>query len=213
MEVWSQKAYCDSLAGEKCFAHPLRLDWLTSHFMVGHAIPDCGCGHGRIVVELAQNGYHNVVGADFSVGMLGRCRQLTLPFTFVQGDAERLPFRDCSFNAVLLFALLTSVPLEAQQCALFSEVQRILRGGGLIYISNFLLNTDCWNVDRYERFAERFGAYRIFQLPEGVTVRHHTEEWIRCLSAAFNCIAHEPFTATTMNGRSSAAFQCLGRLR
>jgi SAM-dependent methyltransferase len=213
MEVRSQKAYWDGVAGEKCFAHPLRLDWLASHLTVGHTILDCGYGYGRILVELAQNGYHNAVGADFSFGMLRRCRQLIPPFSLVQADAERLPFRECSFDAVLLFALLTSMPLEAQQRALFSEVQRILRVGGLIYVSDLLLNTDRRNVDRYERFAERFGAYGIFQLPEGVTVRHHTEDWIRCLAAGFDCIAYEPFTVTTMNGHTSAAFQYLGRLR
>jgi len=213
MAVRSQKRYWDSVAGEKRFAHPLRLNWLASHFSVGHTILDCGCGYGRLLGELAQNGYHNAVGVDFSDGMLRRCRQLTPHLILVQADAETLPFRDRSFDAVLLFALLTSMPMEDQQRALFSEVQRILCGGGLVYISDLLLNTDRRNVDRYERFAEQFGAYGVFQLPEGVRVRHHAEEWIRSITAAFDCIAYEPFTVTTMNGHSSAAFQYLGRLR
>ena len=166
-----------------------------------------------ILGELVQNGYHNAIGADFSDGMLRRRRQLTPHLNLVQADPETLPFRDCSFDAALLFALLTSMPMENQQRALFSEVQRILRGGGLVYISDLLLNIDRRNVDRYELFAEQFGAYGIFQLPEGVRVRHHSEEWIRFLTAAFDCIAYEPFTVTTMNGHSSAAFQYLGRLR
>ncbi len=213
MEVRSQKPYWDGVAGEKRFAHPLRLNWLASHFLPAQAILDCGCGYGRLLGELTQNGYRNVVGVDFSDGMLRRCRQLAPGSTLVQAEGEKLPFMDGSFDAVLLLAVLTSMPMENQQRALFSELQRILRRGGLIYISDLLLNTDRRNVDRYERFAGRFGTYGIFELPEGVIVRHHTEEWIQSLAAAFDCLAYETFTARTMNGHSSAAFQYLGRLR
>jgi ubiquinone/menaquinone biosynthesis C-methylase UbiE len=212
MEVRSQKPYWDSVAGEKRFDHPLRLGWLASHFLTGQTILDCGCGYGRLLGELTQNGYRNIVGADFSDGMLRKCRQLSPGLTLVQADAETLPFMDGSFDAVLLFAVLTSMPFKDQQRALFSGVQRILRRGGLIYISDLLLNTDRRNVDRYQRFAEQFGTYGIFELPEGVIVRHHTEEWIRSLTAAFDCLEYETFTARTMNGHSSAAFQYLGRL-
>lgn len=105
------------------------------------------------------------------------------------------------------------MPMEDQQRALFSEAERILCPGGHVYISDLLLNADRRNVDRYEKFAEQFGTYGVFQLPEGVIVRHHTEEWIRSLTAAFDCLEYERFTATTMKGHSSAAFQYLGRLR
>jgi len=213
MEIGSQQHYWDNVGGEKRFAHPLRRDWLASHFPVGHRILDCGSGYGRILGELAQHGYQNTVGADFSGGMLRRCRQLYPDLPLVQAVGERLPFADGSFDVVLLFAVLTAMPMEDQQCALFAEVQRVLRRGGFIYISDLLLNTDRRNVDRYEQFAEQFGAYGIFQLPEGVIFRHHSEEWIQSLTAAFNCLAYESFTAQTMNGHSSAAFQYLGRLR
>lgn len=105
------------------------------------------------------------------------------------------------------------MPTENQQRALFDEVQRILRTGGLLYISDLLVNTDPRNLERYEQFVEQLGTYGVFQLPEGVIVRHHTEERIQSLTAAFDCLEYEPFTVTTMNGHSSAAFQYLGRLR
>jgi SAM-dependent methyltransferase len=213
MEMRPQKDYWNAVASEKRFQHPLRLDWLASHFSVGHTILDCGCGYGRLFDKLVQNGYHNLVGADFSQRMLRQCRLLHPDLPLVQTDAETLPFEDCSFDAVLLFALLTCMPVDNQQRALFAEVQRILRAGGLIYISDLLLNTDPRNLERYERFAEQFGAYGVFQLPEGVIVRHHAKERIQSLTAAFDCLEYETFTVTTMNGHPSAAFQYLGRLR
>ena len=147
--------------------------------------------------------------------MLRQCNILhpDLTLRLVQSDGKTLPFRDHAFDAVLLFTLLTCMPMESEQRGLFAEVQRILRPGGLVYISDLLLNTDSRNVDRYTQFAEQFGAYGVFRLPEGVVVRHHSEYWIQSLTEAFNRLEYEPFTVTTMNGSTSAAFQYLGRLR
>ena len=213
MELLSQRQYWDRAASEKRFQHPLRLAWLQSH-LVGDHILDCGCGYGRLLAEFGQLGYRDVVGTDFSEAMLGRCKILhpDLNLRLVQNDGKTLPFRDQSFDAVLLFTLLTCMPTETEQRGLFAEVQRVLRPSGLVYISDLLLNTDARNLDRYQQFAEQLGDYGVFRLPEGVVVRHHSEGWIQSITEAFQCLEYEPFTVTTMNGNSSAAFQYLGRL-
>jgi hypothetical protein len=64
----------------------------------------------------------------------------------------------------------------------------------------------------YTQFAAEFGAYGTFRLPEGIVVRHHTEEWIRVLTQDFTPLEYERFVVTTMNGNASVAFQYLGRL-
>jgi ubiquinone/menaquinone biosynthesis C-methylase UbiE len=214
MELVRERQYWDRAANEKRFHHPLRLAWLDSH-LAGRDILDCGCGYGRLLTELAQGGYHNAVGTDFSEGMLGRCNALhpDLNLRLVQTDGRTLPFRDHSFDVVLLFTLLTCMPMESEQRGLFAEVQRVLRRSGLVYISDLLLNTDSRNMDRYKQFAEQFGAYGVFRLPEGVVARHHGEDWIQHLTEGFDRLEYEPFTVTTMNGNTSAAFQYLGRLR
>jgi ubiquinone/menaquinone biosynthesis C-methylase UbiE len=214
MELASQRQYWDRAAGEKRFHHPLRVAWLHLH-LVGGGILDCGCGYGRLLAELARCGYRDAVGTDFSEGMLRQCRILhpDLNLRLVRNDGGMLPFRDHSFDAVLLFTLLTCMPMESEQRGLFAEVQRVLRPGGLVYISDLLLNTDSRNVGRYKRFAEQFGDYGVFRVPEGVVVRHHSERWIQSMTEAFECLEYEPFTVMTMNGNSSAAFQYLGRLR
>jgi hypothetical protein len=71
------------------------------------------------------------------------------------------------------------------------------------------MNSDRRNVERYERDAKRFGVYGIFELPEGVIVRH---QWIEQLTSYFVRLKYAQFSATTMNGNSSAAFQYLGRV-
>lgn len=175
---------------------------------------DCGCGYGRLLGELANSGHWNVVGTDFSAGMLKRCAAIHPGQTFqlVQTDGRTLPFRDSCFDAVLLFTLLTCIPRDSEQRELLAEVNRVLRPRGLIYISDLLLNSDARNIERYEQFAGEFGTYGIFMLREGVVVRHHSEEWFRSVTEGFTQVQYEKFIVTTMNGNQSAAFQFLGRL-
>ena len=162
--------------------------------------------------QLFGAGYRNVVGTDFSQKMLVRCRLGYSESRLVQNDGHILPFRDGSFDAVLLFTVLTCIPGDDDQRQLLAEVERLLRPAGILYISDLLINSDLRNVERYEHDADRFGLYGIFELPEGVIVRHHRQEWIEQLTGSFDRLALEQFTVTTMNGNESAAFQYLGRV-
>jgi ubiquinone/menaquinone biosynthesis C-methylase UbiE len=176
-------------------------------------ILDYGCGYGRTLSDLSAAGYGNTVGADSSEGMLTRCRQLLPHQSLILTDGHTLPFKDNSFGAVLIFALLTCIPFDIAQRAIISEIERVLNPNGLLYISDLLLNGDARNRTRYERFVEAYGTYGIFELPEGVVVRHHAKEWIEELTSSFEQLEYEPFSVVTMNGNPSAAFQYLGRRR
>ena len=207
----SETSYWDRVAHEKRFSHPLRRDWLASHLNRQASILDYGCGYGRTVTELADVGYENVVGIDFSESMLNRCRTDDRHSNLIRNDGRALPLQPNSFDAVLLFAVLTCIPDSDEQRTLVSEVENTLRPGGFIYVSDLLLNDDARNRERYDRFAERYKCYGVFELPEGVTVRHHQEQWIEELMGRFQRLEYERFTVTTMNGNESAAFQYIGR--
>lgn|SRR2546422_1948712 len=216
-EVASQVSYWDRVAGEKRFSHPLRLDWLARYLEMTtrHSrILDYGCGYGRTLAELWQAGYENILGLDFSAAMLARCRA-ELPRTkglgLIRSDGRTLPLKTGSVDAVLLFAVLTCIPDDDEQRAQLAEVYRVLRHGGLLYLSDLLVNNDPRNVERYQRYAQGNKGYGVFELPEGVVVRHHRREWIEELTSSFARLEYEPFNVTTMNGNISAAFQYLGR--
>jgi len=210
--AFSQISYWDRVAHEKCFSHPLRLDWLTQYLKNPLAtILDYGCGYGRTIAELSRAGYTRVIGTDFSEAMLGRaCREVPNSM-LVRNDGWALPIRSESIEAVLLFAVLTCIPDDNDQRALLREVERVLRSGGLLYISDLLVNNDRRNRERYERYAEKYKCYGVFELPEGVVVRHHRKQWIEEITRPFHHLKYEPFDVTTMNGNLSAAFQYLGR--
>lgn len=214
-EAVSQVGYWDGVAGEKRFSHPLRLDWLARHLHSADQqarILDCGCGYGRTLAELRQAGYRNILGVDFSTGMLARCRSEQPGLELIRNDGRSLPLRTGSVDAVLLFAVLTCMPEGDQQRALLAEVERVLRPGGLLYLSDLLVNNDLRNRERYERYAEAYGCYGVFELPEGVVVRHHRREWIDDLTKSLERLEYDEFDVITMNGNISSAFQYLGRI-
>jgi ubiquinone/menaquinone biosynthesis C-methylase UbiE len=209
--VPAQTHYWDSVAGGKRFSHPLHLAWLKRHIRPEARILDFGCGYGRTLSALIRAGYENVIGVDFSFRMLTCCRSRLPHVRLAQNDGQTIPLQKRSVDIVLLFAVLTCVPQNEDQCNLLSEIRRVLCPGGLLYISDLLLNRNPRNVKRYERFAQQYGIYGTFELSDGVVMRHHQKEWIEALTASFVQLEFEPLVVTTMNGNKSAAFQYLGR--
>jgi ubiquinone/menaquinone biosynthesis C-methylase UbiE len=204
-------SYWSRVASEKRFSHPLRLDWLDRYSTRQARILDYGCGYGRTAGELKHAGFVRVIGADFSEAMLGRARVEIPGTSWVQNDGRSLPFQDSCFDVILLFAVLTCIPDSNEQEYLLAEVERVLRSGGLLYVSDLLVNDDRRNQNRYRQALEKYQCYGVFELPEGVVVRHHRREWIEQLLSPFKQLEWMDFTVTTMNGNESAAFQYLGR--
>jgi SAM-dependent methyltransferase len=207
----TQSNYWDRVAHEKSFSHPLRKDWLARHLTSQARILDYGCGYGRTLAQLSDAGYENIFGMDFSESMLSRCRREVPGSKIIRNDGHGVPLKAESLDAVLLFAVLTCIPDSNQQRQLLHAIEQVLRPGGLIYLSDLLVNDDARNRKRYERFAKAYECYGVFELPEGVAVRHHQKEWIEELTSSFQQFEYEHFTVTTMNRNTSAAFQYLGR--
>jgi SAM-dependent methyltransferase len=212
--LMSQASYWNRVAGEKRFSHPVQLSWLK-HYLGPQDEPatilDYGCGYGRTLAELSRAGYQRIVGVDFSRAMLARCHQELPDAMVIQNDGKSLPLQERSIDTALLFAVLTCIPDSNEQRRQVAEVLRVLRPGGLLYISDLLINDDQRNRERYEHFAEIYKCYGVFELPEGVVVRHHRREWIDDLTSTFTRLEYEPFSVKTMNGNLSSAFQYLGR--
>jgi malonyl-CoA O-methyltransferase len=97
---------------------------------------DIGCGTGHLLQRLAQQyPQAGLTGLDLASNMLqqaaerlGTCAEL------LQGDAERLPAKDNSFDLVVS----TSTFQWLEDCATcFGEVQRVLEPGGLFCFALF----------------------------------------------------------------------------
>jgi hypothetical protein len=79
-----------------------------------------------------------------------------------------------------------------------------------LYISDLALQTDERNLERYARDEQKYGIYGVFDLPEGVTVRHHDPKWIENLTSDFEMVALDDVDVVTMNGNPAKAFQWFG---
>ena len=169
----SQEEYWNKVADEKELTTPLPLEVFKRNVPVNARILDVGCGYGRSLQELCSAGYTSLSGVDISEKMIARGRRQYPHLDLKKYEGTRLPFEDDSFDAVLLLAVLTCIPDDAQQEQLLAEIHRVLRQDGVVSINDFLLNSDQRNIDRYQRYEKKYNKYGIFELQEGVTFRHH----------------------------------------
>ena len=210
-DINNQHRYWDSVAWEKTFTHPLNIDLFRDHVTTESRILDYGCGYGRTVNELLNHSYTNVAGIDSSALMIERGHRMYPHLDLQLLPASGLPYRDESFDAILLFAVLTCIPTNEGQQELLKNLTRLLRPSGLLYISDYYLQKDERNLQRYERFATEFDVYGVFRLPEGTIVRHHSVEWIETLTSEFKVIHLSEMTVSTMNESLAKGFQYMGR--
>ena len=91
---------------------------------------DVATGTGDLAIALAARGAE-VVGSDFSEGMLARARTKAPQLTFEWGDARELPYPDDSFDAATVgFGARNFGDLDAG----LREMARVVRPGGKVVV-------------------------------------------------------------------------------
>ena len=100
-------------------------------------ILELGCGSAVITREIAGAGSNRKVTA-LEVDEIAHAKNLQimdLPnVTFGLAGAEAIPLDDATVDAVLMFKSLHHVPLDQMDAAM-GEIRRVLKPGGLAYIS------------------------------------------------------------------------------
>ena len=212
MELDFQLEYWDQVGPTKPFAHPVNVQQLKLWLNSDSRILDYGCGYGRALGVLKSKGFENLVGFDPAPAMIrsARGRYPSIRFEVLE-DFRSIPLADASVDAVMLFAVLTCVPGNRAQRDIIDEITRVLRPAGFLYVSDMWLQTDERNLDRYDRDVKKYGVYGVFDLPEGVTVRHHDPLWIESLLHQYELLALDEVEVHTMNGHATSAFQWFGR--
>jgi len=206
-----QKDYWNNVADEKEFTTPFQLDIFSEYVAKDAEILDIGCGYGRTLDELCRNGYTNLTGIDFSEKMIERGK-MQFPHLNLETTASGvINYNDNSFDAVILFAVLTCIISDEEQLKLLKEAKRILKPNGIIYINDFLLNTDERNLLRYDEYSTKFQKYGVFELPEGAIVRHHDLSWVEESVKPFKKLMLEQVVYTTMNGNKSNGYFYFGQ--
>ena len=209
----AQVPYWDRVAWSAEFDHPLDAQLLESLVPADARVLDLGCGYGRLTAELRRRGFERVVGVDASPEMIRRGRALhpgTQLFT-VRGGV--LPFWERSFDAVLAVSVLGCVPADEELRELVGEVLRVLEPGGIVYVSELVLQDGAEEAARYEDGEARYGVRGVFELPEGVVLRHFPEEGLAELLSPFEPLHRASFEAPGTNGHPARGLQLVGRAR
>ncbi|MGI5351569.1 class I SAM-dependent methyltransferase [Streptomyces sp. CA-250714] len=201
----------------KTFTHSLDPDLLATHVPRTAHILDYGCGYGRLTAELGELGYAHVVGVDPSYAMIERGLR-EHPRLALRHQVELpLPDWDGSYDAALLFAVLTCVPDDAAQGATLAELARLLRPGGVLYVSEVPLQRDERNVARYEQHNRTapHSPYGTFTTEDGGLFRHLPAEQLRGLLAdhGFAVVEEKAGTSPTLNGHRAERLQLVARRR
>jgi len=103
----------------------------------GKNILELGCGSADITRNIATSGANrNITALEVDQIAYEKNLQITdLPnVTFALSGAQEIPLQDESVDVVFMFKSLHHVPLEFMQPAM-REIRRVLKPGGLVYIS------------------------------------------------------------------------------
>ena len=98
-------------------------------------ILELGCGAAQKTRQIAQRA-SSILALEVDKTQLEKNLLITdLPnVQFQYGAAERIPAEDAGFDIVMMFKSLHHVPLDKMDQA-FAEIRRVLKPGGLLYVS------------------------------------------------------------------------------
>lgn len=132
---------------------PYMFEIVGHHDWRGTRVLEVGCGQGPLVNHLAGLGA-SMVGVDISDASLRRAAEGSRELGWhdrvrlLQSDAERLPFSDHAFDAVVSVGVLHHTPDTA---AAIEEIRRVLKPGGLAIVMLYRTGNPKWMATRLLR--------------------------------------------------------------
>lgn len=112
----------------------------------GKNVLEIGCGIGTDGLQFAKNGAV-YTGVDLTERAIGTAKiqfnKFNVSGTFMQANAEKLPFKDNTFDLVYSFGVLHHTPHPQKA---FNEVYRVLKPGGKAIIMLYARGWKHWFV-------------------------------------------------------------------
>jgi len=111
---------------------------------------DIGCGYAANAFTILRSHVRQYIGLDINESLLLSSLHHSLApegqFALVGANALNLPFHSGVFDVAIMKAVLTLLLYEHDRAEALSEVRRVLRQGGRIYIADFC---QTWTVNKY----------------------------------------------------------------
>lgn len=124
-----------SLAKETFWGDGVDLRFLATFLLKSYKnkqILDIGCNKGIVLSEIDRT--NKIFGLDLSGEFLKTARTLNNQAGFVETDMQALPFKNGSFDLVILLGML-EVPVSKNKAECLLEISRVLRDGGELLIA------------------------------------------------------------------------------
>lgn len=176
---------------------------------------DYGAGYGRVLELLVRADFRNLVGLDPSPEMVRRAqaRVPNVPVSLI--EPSQVPFPDASFDAVVLYSVLSSLLDRRAQAELVASLARVLRPGGILYFNDFGVQVAPADAERYFRGyalgAERYGDAVFVDPGADVAFFHFTPAHLESLFTGFCLVDFQRLPSRSMNGSMRDAFQLMVR--
>ncbi len=160
-------------------------DYMYAH--IAQAVKDLNVleiatGPGLIANHIASSA-KSVVGTDFSPKMIEQARKRAWASNvrFEVADACALPYKDASFDVVVIANALHLIPNPEKALA---EIDRVLVEGGLLIAPNFLISMHGHKLHFWPKLLRLIGihfvhawdeaGYKAFLLQQGLTITQGT---------------------------------------
>jgi tellurite methyltransferase len=173
---------------------------LKGRFTMGMKLLDAGCGEGRNTHYFIREGF-GIVGVDKDPMAIQMARSYAKtinpgfdPECFQVGRVEELFYQDEVFDGVFSSAVLHFAVNENQFCNMFSEMIRVLKKGGLLWVRA------CTDAGGTFTLGEPKANGR-FLLPDGTERFIFTEALLEKLVGKFHLSWVEPPKSVLVHGK------------
>lgn len=189
-KLWEQ-LYQNSFSRSKYPNEPL-VSFMVRNYKGGERILDLGCGSGRHMYYLAQNGF-KAYGCDISQEAIKQAKSLlkehNLPGVLEVASLEKLPFEDDFFDGLCCIGVLMyGTKAQIEQNA--KEIYRVLKKGAKAFL---ILRS----IRDYRHFhAKQLNRYEVIidikdeTMPgfceNGMRVYHFDEDEVKRIYSNFN---------------------------
>ncbi|MFN4175014.1 MAG: class I SAM-dependent methyltransferase, partial [Parachlamydiaceae bacterium] len=122
---------------------------------------------------------------------------------------EKIPLNDHSVEAVVMSTVLCCITDEQRLVKLINEIRRVLKEGGTVYITDFLICNHPAYEEKYAQGLKQYGEWGIYKTSENLIVRHFKASFILRLLNEFDIQWFEQFDFKTMNQNPARTFHCV----
>lgn len=186
----------DDVADTVTFSVPLDIDFIAERTPPQSRILDLGCGYGRTMASLRARGFCRLIGYDASSQLVARGHSEAPGLDLRVADATHLPDSSDTFDAVVIAALLTSVPFPRHQTMIVAEIARVLRPGGEVFGVDFLRDGDAGYL-----------AGGSFRATNGIPMMHFKDTEISALFQDFTHVESKRIGVSSLSSKPAEVLQ------